>query len=134
MASVYEFDNSATLKNANYPKSGPVVAEIQKALTKANIPKTQVDKFVTDLKAFNFGPIAATANAYISKNMVAKGLAPVTANPNALQKAMMVALYGPQKKILLASFDLSVHVKAGNVELQHTDCKGAKKILLTATP
>jgi hypothetical protein len=134
MASVYEFDTTSTIKSAAYPKSAPVIAGIQKALTGKKIPTAHIGKFVNTLKGFNFSPIIATANLYISKNMVAKGLAPVTNNPSVLQKAMMVALYGPQKKVLLASFDLSVHLKGANLELQHTDCKGSKKTLLTVAP
>jgi hypothetical protein len=66
--------------------------------------------------------------------MVAKGLVQPTANPGAVEKAMMVALYGPQKMILIAKFDLSVHLKAGNLELQNTDCKGTKKVLFSVAP
>lgn len=46
----------------------------------------------------------------------------------------MVALYGPQKLILIAKFDLSVHLKGGNLELQNTDCKGTKKVLFSVAP
>ena len=28
----------------------------------------------------------------------------------------------------MAKFDLSVHLKGGNLELQHTDCKGTKSV------
>jgi hypothetical protein len=86
------------------------------------------------LSKFNFSPLVAVANQYITKNMVAKGLAPVTKDPNVLQKALMVALFGPQKKVLQASFDLSVHLKGQNLELQHTDCKGGKVTLFTVAP
>jgi hypothetical protein len=134
MAPVFAFDTTKSINDPKYPKANDTVAKLQKAFTAKNIPKAHSDKFVAALKAYNFSPMTSEANRYITKNMVAKGLAPVTNDPNVLQKAMMVALYGPQKKVLQASFDLSVHLKGNNLELQHTDCKGTKKVLLTVAP
>jgi hypothetical protein len=134
MASVYTFDTVKSINDHTYAKSPATVAKVQKALVGAKVPKPQVDKFVVALKAQNFSPITAESNQYIVKNMVAKGLAPVTNDPNALQKALIVALYGPQKKVLQAKFDLSVHLKNNNLELQYTSCKGTKKTLFTVTP
>ena len=129
MALLFSFDTIKSIADQHYPKSPATVAKLEKALVAKKVPQPQVTKFVAALKAYNFSPMTSEANRYIYKNMVAKGLAPVTNNPNAAQKALMVALYGPQKKVLQASFDLSVHLKGTNLELQHTDCKGAKKVL-----
>lgn len=134
MASVYDFDTSSTIAHSQFAQSAASLAKLEKALAGKKIPKAHIDKFVTEFKKVPMGPITTAANAYVLKNMVAKSLAPVTKDPNVLQKAMMVALFGPQKKILQASFDLSVHLKGANLELQHTDCKGAKKTLLTVAP
>ncbi len=134
MASVYEFDTTSTIKDAKYPKSTEAIAAVEKALAGKKIPKAHIDKFVNQLKGYNCNAIVLAAQQYIEKNMVAKKLAPVTKDPNVLQKAFLVAMYGPQKKVLQAGFDLSVHLKDGNLQLQHTDCKGSKKILLTVAP
>jgi hypothetical protein len=134
MASLFEFDATKSIGEPKYPTSNETVAKLDKALAAKKIPKAHRDKFVAQLKNFNLGPVRAVANQYISKNMVAKGLAPVTNDPNVMQKAMMVALYGPQKAVLKAKFDLSVHLKGNNLELQHTDCKGAKKVLFSVAP
>lgn len=134
MASLYEFDTASTIRDQKYPKSPATIVKVEKALAKKKIPQSQSDKFVKELKAFNFSPLIARASAYISKNMVAQGLAPVKASPSVLEKAMMVAIFGPQKKILQAKFDLSIHLKGKDLQLQHTDCKGKKKILFIVAP
>ena len=134
MAPVFAFNTIDSIASSNYPKARDTVAKLEKALLAKKVPQPQVAKFVTALKAYNFGPVTAEANRYIMKNMVAKGLAPVTNDPNVAQKAFMVALYGPQKAVLQAKFDLSVHLKGANLELQHTDCKGTKKVLFTTAP
>jgi hypothetical protein len=134
MAAVFEFDTIDSIKDPRYPKAPTTVGKLQKALQTKKIPQALILKFVKELKDYNFSPITAEANRYIMKNMVAKGLVPVTNDPNIAQKAFIVALYGPQKKILQAKFDLSVHLKGVNLELQHTDCKGTKKVLFATAP
>lgn len=134
MASLYEFDSTRTLAAAAYPKSAVAVVKVEKALAKKKIPKPHIDKFVMALKKVNLNAIVLNAQTYIGKHMIAKGLAPVTARPSALQKLMLVALFGPQKKILKAKFDLSVHSSGKNLVLQHTDCKGGKKTMFTVSP
>ncbi len=134
MASVFDFDTTATLAEVGYAKSAAAIAKMEKALASKKIAKAHIDKFVTEYKKVSLNTLVLTAQTYISKNMVAKKLAPVTNDPNVLQKAFLVALFGPQKKILQASFDLSVHLKGNNLELQHTDCKGSKKTLITVAP
>jgi hypothetical protein len=134
MAAVYTFDTIKSVNNPKYPKSPETLAKVEKALVAKKIPKAHIDKFIDKMKAQSFAPITTEATRYIQKNMVAKGLVQPTANPGAVEKAMMVALYGPQKMILIAKFDLSVHLKAGNLELQNTDCKGTKKVLFSVAP
>jgi hypothetical protein len=134
MASLYEFDTTSTIQSHKYPTSASALGKVGKALAGKKIPKPQVDKFLDELKKFNFSKIVMTAQLYIGKNMVAKGLAPMTTNPNILQKALLVALFGPQKKVLKAKFNLSVHLKGTGIELHYTDCKGGKKILFSVAP
>jgi hypothetical protein len=134
MASLFVFDTIKSISDPKYPASNDTVAKIQKALAAKKIPPAQIAKFTKDLKAHNFSPMTAEANRYIFKNMVAKNMAPVTNNPSTLQKAVIVALFGPQKKFLQAKFDLSVHLKGTNLELQHTDCKGAKSVMFATAP
>jgi hypothetical protein len=134
MAAVYTFD---TIKSVNKPtkylKDPDTVTKVQKALASKKIAKPHADKFITAYKAYNFSAVALEAQGYVQKNMVAQGLAPV-GNANALEKAMMVALFGPQKLVLTAKFDLSVHLKGNNLEMQHTSCKGTSKVLFTVAP
>jgi Trk K+ transport system NAD-binding subunit len=134
MASVFDFDTTAVLADVQYAKSAPAIAKMEKGLASKKIAKAHIDKFVAEYKKVGLNSLVIAAHAYISKNMVAKQLAPVTKDPNVLQKALVVALFGPQKKILQASFDLSVHLKGNSLELQHTDCKGSKKTLITVAP
>ena len=134
MASVFDFDTTATIAKVPYAKSSDALAKMKKSLEGKKIPTAHIDKFVTEYMKVNTNSLVVEAQQYIQKNMVATKLAPITKDPNVLQKAFIVALFGPQKKILQASFDLSVHLKGNNLELQHTDCKGAKKTLLTVAP
>lgn len=134
MAPVFAFNTIDSIADPRYPKAPKTVGQLEKALVAKKVPKAHIDKFVKALKDYNFSPITAEANRYIMKNMVAKGLAPVTNDPSIAQKAFMVALYGPQKKVLQAKFDLSVHLKGTNLELQNTDCKGTKNVLFSTAP
>ncbi len=133
MAVVYTFDTIKSVNKPKYPKEPETVTKVEKALTAKKIPKPHIVKFVTALKAYNFSSVSVEAQRYVEKNMVAKGLAPV-GNLNALEKAMTVALFGPQKLVLTARFDLSVHLKGANLEMQHTTCKGTSKVLFTVAP
>lgn len=93
MASLFEFDTTETLASIVYAKSPAAVAKMKAAPSSKKIPKSHVDKFVAEYgKTKSIQSAVSTAQEYIQKNMVAKKLAPVTANPNILQKAFMVAL------------------------------------------
>ena len=133
MAVVYTFDTIKSVNKPKYPKEAETVTKVEKALTAKKIAQSHIVKFVTALKAYNFSPVSVEAQRYVEKNMVAKGLAPV-GNLNALEKAMTVALFGPQKLVLTAKFDLSIHLKGTNLEMQHTTCKGTSKVLFTVAP
>src|SRR6478736_3107814 len=111
MAPVFTFDTTKSINSYKYPNSPEAIKQLDKAMVAKKIAKPHRDKFVAALQDYSFRTVAQDANQYIRKNMVAKGLAPATEDPNVLQKAFMVAMYGPQKKVLQASFDLSVHLK-----------------------
>lgn len=132
MATLYTFDRFKTISDPRYPKT--VADKVKTALTGAHIPKAHVDKFMAKMTSFNYSAVANTARLYVEKNMVAKQLAPTTTDTNALQKAFLAAIFGPQKAVLSAHFDLSVHLKNGNLEMHHTDCKGAQKVLYSIAP
>jgi hypothetical protein len=130
MANLYKFDTAKTISDARYPKT--MIAQLEKALADKKVPKAHIDKFAGLFKTFNLSSVVTPAQLYVQKNMVLKGAAPI--QPNAVQKALLVALFGPQKLVLMAKFDLSVHLKDNKLELQHTSCKGDSKILMSVAP
>jgi hypothetical protein len=127
MALLYSFDSAKTIANQKYPTSAETIAKVQKALAAKKVAKPQIDTFVTKLKAQKFSAVSFDAQEYIRKNQKGASLIPMDAN--AAEKAFAVLLLGPQKLVLMAKFDLSVHEKGGKLELQHTSCKGIKKTL-----
>ena len=131
MANLYTFDKFKTIADPRYPKK--MISKVEKALADKKVPKAHSDKFVNDFKSCNkLNAVVVSAQQYVEKKMVLKGAAPLA--PNAVQKALLVALFGPQKLVLTAKFDLSVHLKNNNVELHHTSCNGQSSVLLSVAP
>ena len=133
MALLYKFPAAKIISKWNEAKSGARVAEIQKAVLKAT-NDAHTTKFIKAFMGLDIQTFLQTAHAYVSKNMVAKGLVPVKAQPSVAEQILIKAIFGPQQAVLLAKFDLSIHLKNGAVEVQGTDCKGASKVLLAVKP
>lgn len=136
MATLYEFNTTKTLGIMGHAMTSAEITKMVRALLNKKVSKDHADKFVTEFQKQKSSINSAVIKnqQWISSKMVALKLAPVTASPSVLQKAFMVALYGPQKMILQAKFDLSVHLKGANLELQITGCDGAKRTLTTVAP
>ena len=134
MACLYTFDKAKAINNWNYLSDSAALSAMEKALLSKKIPQTHVDKFKRSLKGFNCSPLLQAASDYIDKNTAGQGLKQHINPFNPVHTAVATVVYGPQRLVLAAKFDLSVHLKGANLELQHTDCKGSTKVLLSVAP
>jgi len=59
---------------------------------------------------------------------------PSVGKPSVPRQVLIKMVMGPQQAVLLAKFDLSIHLKNKAIELQATDCKGNQQVMLSVSP
>ena len=136
MANLYTLDKFKCTSGLAYVISPDVIAKIEAAIKNAKIPPAHSKKFIDAYKghASKLKTYCMDAQKYIAERLKGQGLFTNLADQGAVQKALMVAIMGPQKVVLVAKFDISVHFKAPNIELQVTTCAGANSTPLKIAP
>ncbi len=137
MALLYKFPTNKMMSNFAEARSPTRMAEIQKAVLKAT-NDALTTKFVKAYAAKNIGgeitDYLKNANDYVMTRLKAKSVAPKNATPSIARQVAIKVVISPQNAVLLAKFDISVHLKNGAVEVQATNCEGASKVLLSVKP
>jgi hypothetical protein len=137
MALLYKFPTSKMLSKFTEASSPTRIVEMQKAVLKAT-NDALTSKFIKTYQSKNIsGEIVhclQNALTYVATHRKASSVAGKSAAPSIPRQIAIKVILGPQDAVMLAKFDVSVHLKNGAVEVHSTDCAGASKVLLSVKP